>query len=81
MTTNSTKFEEGNMYQMTFIGDSDLKVPYICTKRTPKMVTLEKFKVSEVIKRKINVSGNGIEYVVAGSYSMAPSIYADKLIG
>lgn len=78
---NSTTFEEGNIYQMTFVGDSDLKVPYICTKRTPKTVTLEKFKGSEVIKRKIKTSFGGIEYVVAGSYSMAPSIYADKVVG
>lgn len=74
------KFEEGNIYQMTFIGDADLKVPYICTKRTPKMVTLEKFKGTEVLKKKINVY-QGVEYVRAGSYSMAPSIYADKIIG
>lgn len=76
----TTKFEEGNIYQMTFIGDADLKVPYICVKRTKKMVTLEKFKGKEVLKKKINVY-RGVEYIKAGSYSMAPSIYADKIIG
>lgn len=73
------KFEIGNVYQMTFIGDADLKVPYICTKRTSKMVTLEKFKGKEIIKKKINIH-NGVEYVRVGNYSMAPSIYADKIV-
>lgn len=75
-----SKFEVGKIYQMKFIGDADLKIPYICIKRTAKMVTLEKDQGKEVLKRKINVY-RGVEYVRAGSYSMAPSIYADKVIG
>jgi len=75
-----TKFEEGNIYNLTFIGDSDLKVPYICVKRTPKMATFEKFQGKEVLKRKINIYDQ-VEYIRAGNYSMAPTIRANKVVG
>ena len=29
---NVTKFEAGNVYEMRFIGDSDLRPEFICTK-------------------------------------------------
>lgn len=74
------KFEVGDIYQMTFIGDADLKVPYICVKRTAKTVVLEKYKGKEVLNKRINIY-NGVEYVKCGNYSMAPTIHADKVIG
>lgn len=80
MTTIKT-FEAGNIYEMRFIGDSDLRVKFICVKRTATSVTFERFqKPSEVIKRKIKV-WDGSEYIVDGSYSMAPSIYAKNIVG
>jgi hypothetical protein len=81
-TQNTTiEFEAGNIYQMKFIGDSDLKPQYICVKTTGKTATFERFKnPSEVITRKIKV-WNGVQYIVDGTYSMAPSIYADKIVG
>lgn len=75
-----TKFEIGNIYQMNFIGDSNLKPQYICVKRTSKTVTFEIFKGKEKLTRRIK-EYNGVEYVLEGSYSMAPSIYADKVVG
>ncbi len=81
MTNTITKFEEGNIYQMGFIGDSELKPQYICVKRTAKTVTLERFKnPSDSITRRIKTYNN-VEYIVDGSYSMAPSIYSDKIVG
>ena len=74
------KFSKGNIYEMSFIGDSDLKVKFICTKTTPKTATFEKFKGSEKITRKINTR-NGVEFVNYGNYSMTPSISANKIVG
>jgi hypothetical protein len=80
MTNSTTKFETGNIYQMRFIGDSQLRPEFICVKRTAKTVTFEKFQGTERINRRIKVY-NGVEYIVDGNYSMAPSIKADKIVG
>ena len=83
MTTENTliKFEAGNIYQMNFIGDSELKPQFICVKTTAKTATFERFQnPSDVITRKIK-TWNGVEYIVDGTYSMAPSIHADKIVG
>jgi hypothetical protein len=75
------KFEVGNIYQMRFITDSDLKPEYICVKRTEKSVTFERFKsANDKIVRRIK-EYNGSEYVLYGNYSMAPSIKASSLVG
>ena len=74
------KFETGNVYEMSFIGDSNLRPQYICVKRTEKSVTFEKFPTaSEIITRKIKVWDN-TEYILNGSYSMAPSIKASRIV-
>ena len=79
--TETVHFAVGNIYCMQFIGDSDLKPKWICVKLTPKTATFEKFKnPSESITRKIKTYA-GIDYIVNGSYSMAPSIHADKVVG
>ena len=77
------KFEEGNIYEMRFIGDSDLRPQWICTKRTAKTVTFERFKSTESITRRVKMSSGhtNYEYILDGSYSMAPSINADKIVG
>ena len=79
MTTS--KFETGNIYAKDSIVDSQSKTPYICIGRTAKTVTFEKYqqpgqKYTFRIKEY-----SGSEYVLFGSYSMAPAIYADKIIG
>jgi len=75
-----TTFETGNVYQMTFIGDSDLRPEFICVKRTAKNATFERFtNPSEKITRRIKV-WNGSEYVLEASYSMAPTIKATNLV-
>jgi hypothetical protein len=79
--TTITTFETGNIYEMRFIGDSDLKVKFICVKRTAKSVTFERFQNSnETITRRVKV-WDGSEYVLDGNYSMAPSIKASNLVG
>lgn len=86
---NSTvKFEVGNIHYMQFIGDSNLKPRWIVVKRTPKTVTFERvlkpgvnFEINhESLTRKTRVY-RGVEYIHEGNYSMAPSIYADKIVG
>ena len=79
---NIIKFEEGNIYQMSYIGDSELKPHYICIKRTAKTATFQLFQNpdSEPIRRKIN-NHDGVEYILKGSYSMAPVIRANKIVG
>jgi hypothetical protein len=75
------KFEAGNIYQMNFIGDSELKPKYICVRVTEKTVSFERFNnAADKVTRKIKTF-RGVQYVVDGSYSMAPSIYADKVVG
>ncbi|CAB4152695.1 hypothetical protein UFOVP611_26 [uncultured Caudovirales phage] len=79
--TAITKFEAGNIYEMRFIGDSDLRVKYICVKRTAKSVTFERFQnPADVLRRGIKV-WDGSEFVTEGCYSMAPSINAKHLVG
>ena len=76
----ATQFETGNVYEMRFITDSDLRTEFICTKRTEKSVTFETFKTAhETITRKIKIY-DGVEYVLHGNYSMAPCIKADRVI-
>lgn len=72
-----TKFEVGKKYEMRFIGDSELKPVFVCVSRTLKIA---KFEVKhETLTRKIKVYNN-FEYVLEGSYSMSPSIRADKIV-
>jgi hypothetical protein len=81
MTTETTKFETGNIYEMSFIGDSDLRPKFICVAITKTTATFERFQnPSESIKRKIKVYNN-VEYIVDGNYSMAPSIRANRIVG
>jgi hypothetical protein len=79
-TTETVKFEEGNIYQMRFIGDSNLKPEFICVSRTAKTATFERYQKTERLTRRIKIWG-GVEYILEGSYSMAPSIQADKVVG
>lgn len=81
MNNQLAVFEVGNIYQMDFIGDSQLKPHFICVKRTAKTATFERFKSNkDSITRKIQVFNNS-EYIREGSYSMAPAIYANKVVG
>ena len=83
MTNADTiKFEAYNIYEMRYIGDSSLKPHYICIGRTAKMASFQRFQEpnSEVIKRKIK-EHDGCEYVLKGSYSMAPVINAKRIVG
>lgn len=77
--TTTTQFETGNVYEMTFIGDSNLRPQWICTKRTAKTVTFERFKGTESMTRRIKIWDN-VEYILDGTYSMAPQIKAIRLV-
>ena len=73
------KFEKGNVYEMRFITNNDLRPQYICVKRTEKTATFERFKGTESLTRRIKEYA-GEEYVLHGSYSMSPSIYAKNVV-
>ncbi len=77
---NPTQFKAGNIYEMRYIGDSNLRPQWICVKRTAKTVTFERYMKKESITRRIKTY-NGVEYINEGNYSMAPSIQADKIVG
>ena len=79
MKATTTQFETGNVYEMTFIGDSNLRPQWICIKRTDKTVTFERFKGTESMTRRIKIWDN-VEYILDGTYSMAPQITATRLV-
>ena len=79
MKDQKAKFEIGQIYLMTFISNSHLKVAFKCINRTKAFVTLKDINSNEVLRRKIKLS-NEIEYILQGSYSMSPSIYANDKI-
>lgn len=75
-------FQVGSIYEMLFIGDSELKPQFICTARTEKFATFESIKdQSEVFKRKIKIDNENNEYILSGNYSMAPSINSKRAVG
>lgn len=76
------KFEVGNVYEMGFICDANLKPHYICVKVTAKTATFEMFKSEVNLDRFTAKIRNyeGLEYVRANSYSMSPTIYATNLV-
>ncbi len=78
---NTPKFEAWNIYEMRYIGDADLKTQWICVKRTAKTVTFERFQSTEKITKRIKFDHDGGEYILKGTYSMAPSIYAKRIVG
>jgi len=77
--TNTTQFEAGKIYQMSFIGDSELRPEFKCIKRTAKTATFQRVCGSETITRRIKTY-NSCEYVLDGNYSMAPSINASRIV-
>lgn len=79
MNNATTTFETGKTYQMTFVTDSDLRPEFVCTKRTAKTATFERVRGNETLTRRIKIY-DGCEYVLEGSYSMAPSINAKRLV-
>ena len=81
MENFNTTFAEGNIYEMRFIGDNDLRPKYICVKRTPKTASFERYGTpGNTLTRKIK-SYDGVEYIEKGSYSMAPRISAKNVCG
>ena len=73
-------FQANKTYEIRFIGDSDLKVPFTVTRRTEKSLW-GRVRNGEVKRMKIH-SYAGSEYVnPMGNYSMSPSANARHLIG
>lgn len=83
------KFEVGNIYQMRFIGDSELVLKWICIKITEKTASFKQIKLpfngvvceNDIITRRIKNNSNNVNYIVDGKYSMAPSIHANNVVG
>ena len=71
------KFKAGTTYQMTFVTDSQLKPEFVCIKRTEKSATFT--DKHETFTRRIKEL-DGIEYIMYGSYSMAPCISARRSV-
>jgi len=76
----SIKFETGQNYLMSWIGDSDLKTEYLAVKRTAKTLSVMQTTSKEIKTCRISV-WRGVEHIYPmGKYSMCPSLYADKAI-
>ena len=72
------KFETGRTYAYKFYGDHDLVVLCKIIKRTAKTVTYVELDENRTYTRKIRETF-GVECVSIGSYSMAPTLYADRV--
>lgn len=71
------RFEEGKTYAVRSICDADCLHSFAIIARTEKTVTTKVF--GEVKKLRISVA-NGVEsFKPHGSYSMAPTVTADKV--
>jgi hypothetical protein len=72
------KFEIGKTYIYKFYGDRDVAVPCQIIKRTAKTITYMELDENKTFTRKIRETF-GVECVSTGSYSMAPTLYADRV--
>ena len=81
MTDLNTQFETGNIYEMTFISDHELRPHFICSKRTAKTAWFKDINSNERLQRRIKTDMDGNEYIVDGNYSMAPTINSKRVVG
>lgn len=72
-------FNIGSVYEMTFIGDSNLRPQFVCIKRTKATATFKAVEGSETLTRRVKVYDNS-EYVLEGNYSMSPRIKAERIV-
>ena len=79
MENETVKFEAGNTYYYRFIGDSDLVVKCKVTKRTAKTITYVELDENKTYTKRIRESF-GVECVSIASYSMAPVLFADRIV-
>ena len=72
-------FKVGQTYQIRFIGDSELIVEATIVKKTDKTISFTEGDSDEVKRVKLRDGSDYVEYFLPyGTYSMAPSCYADK---
>ena len=71
-------FEIGKTYYYRFACSSDTIVKCTVTKRTAKTITYIELDENKTYTKKIRETF-GVECVSTGSYSMAPTLYADKV--
>ena len=74
----TTKFEVGETYEVRSLCDWDCKWAFTVTSRTDKFVTLIEETDPKPVRVGVKVVG-GVEWAKPfGSFSMAPSIHADR---
>ena len=76
---NIATFNPGSVYEMSFIGDSNLRPQFVCVKRTAKTATFKAIDSNETLKRRVKVYDNS-EFVLDGNYSMSPRIKASRKV-
>lgn len=75
---DTTKFQEGKVYQSRSICDHNCVFTATVIKRTPKTATVNT-AIYGTSRVKIHADENGVEYMYAmGRYSMAPRFTADR---
>ena len=72
------KFETGKTYKTNFICSSDSWIHVTIIKRTEKTVTFEGVMGEGIKRAKIKVYEGVEQFLPTGSYSMAPTMRADK---
>lgn len=75
-------FKVGETYEMSFIGDSELKNFYKVIRRTRSTITIISIKEKnpKQIRRKVSVY-DGVEFVYPlGKFSMAPILDASRRV-
>jgi len=77
----NTIFEAGDIYEMTFVTDHQLRPHFLCTKRTAKTAWFKAIDRNETLRRRIKTDTEGNEYIVEGGYSMAPTINSKRVVG
>ena len=73
-STTNNAFQVSKIYEMLFIGDSNLRPQWKCIKKTAKTVTFTKFDETETITKRIKFDSENNEYILYANYSSASSI-------
>jgi len=74
-----SKFKVGGTYQTRSIGDADCVILATMAKRTAKTVTLAKAPLGNQSTFRVSIRDGVEQFAPWGSYSMSPTMRADRV--
>jgi len=74
------KFKLGKKYKMKSVCDHNCKWEYEVIKRTKKTITIKQIHDGRINNRRVKVCGDSEYISPLGTYSMSPTLRADKEI-